>query len=285
MAIGGCGAQAAGECQLDTDCASGSCGENGQCNTTATPDASPEADAGAADARVSACGGEVDDEIVRGELPMQAGIKADFRVATGVTFDTTGDIVDGTRRWNLDQSFAGDVDVETELFSTQDAWYQDLFPTASYSATLSQESDLLGVFRLADDGLYLLGVVSPADGASRTELTYDPPALLMPLPLSEGASWTTDAAVTGLASGFLSSYSELYQGQADASGTLETPFGSFRVIRNRTTLTRTIGFSSTVSAQYSFVSECAGIVGGIVSTQGEEDDEFSEVAELRRLIP
>ena len=63
------------------------------------------------------------------------------------------------------------------------------------------------------------GVVSPEEGLARTELTYDPPALLMPLPLSEGASWTTDTAVTGLASGIFSIYSELYEGEADASGT------------------------------------------------------------------
>lgn len=240
---------------------------------------------GSADAATSACGSVVDGTISRDELPMVAGLSADFRVATNATFDSAGTMVDGTQTWDMDRPLANDVDTEVVLSGLSGSWYEDLFPAASYTGLLSQDSDLTGVFQLTDDGLYLLGVVSPDEGIARTELKYDPAVLLMPLPLSEGATWSTDADVSGVASGVISFYTETYEGSADASGNLVTPFGTFRALRTRIDLTRTIGLLVTTTRQFNFVSECAGIVASIVSENNEDNVEFSSAAEVRRVIP
>ena len=274
-----------GECTIAADCASGICDTNGQCNNNGTADGAPGDGSVDVDAALSACSSVVDGIITRDELPMAAGLSASFRVATSVTFDTAGTMVAETRTWDMDRPLANDVDVEVVLSSLAGTWYEELFPTASYTGLLGGASDLIGVFRLADDGLYLLGVVSPEDGLSRTELKYDPVVLLMPLPLSQGATWSTDAEVSGLASGIFSFFTESYAGSADASGSLLTPFGVFRTLRTRIDLTQTIGLLVTTTRQFNFVSECAGIVASIVSESNEENVEFMSAAELRRVIP
>jgi hypothetical protein len=210
---------------------------------------------------------------------------ANFRIATDATFDTSGSETDGLRSWDLNRSLANDVDAVVALTSASNAWYAGTFPSASYVSQLSSESDLLGVFRLDDTGLYLLGVVSPADGLTRTELSYSPAVLLMPVPLGEGMSWSTDADVSGVASGVVSVYAERYAGSANASGSLLSPFGEFNVLRTRMDLTRTVGLLVTSTRQYSFVAECAGIVASIVSQENEQALEFDSAAEIRRLIP
>ncbi len=285
MPISACESDPAGQCRIAADCPSGSCGANGQCNTNGLADAGPDADPSDLDAALSACGSLVDGIITRDELPMAPGRKANFRIATDATLDTSGSEVDGVRQWDLDRSLANDLDTEIILGAPGDAWYGAKFPDASYVSKLSQESDLLGVFRLDDQGLYLLGVVSPEDGVTRTELRYAPAVLLMPVPLSEGATWNTDTEVSGVATGLASFYTETYAGSANTSGTLLTPYGEFHALRTRIDLSRTVGLLVTTTRQYSFVAECAGIVASIVSQDNEEAQEFNSAAEIRRLIP
>lgn len=285
-AIPGCGDSTAGQCSINADCPSGQCRENGQCNNENTPDASGATDTGSdTDAALSACGGTLDAFISMNELPMRAGLKADFRIATNAEFDTAGTVENSLRTWNLDRQLANDVDTEVTLGSVADTWYASLFPNASYTAKLSQGSDLLGMFLLQEDGLYLLGVVSPEAGLTRTELKYDPPALLMPLPLSEESTWDQSSDVSGLALGVFTFYSERYLGQVDARGELITPFGTFQVQRLRVELTRTLGLLVTKTRQFNFVSECAGIVASVVSQEDEDEVEFSSATEIRRVIP
>jgi len=285
-AISACNTSPAGECSIGADCASGSCGENGQCNIATPADGGSDAADDSADAdSLSLCGSVIDNRITRDELPMAPGLKADFRVATEATFDTAGDDVAGIKTWDLDRSLANDVDIEVLLTSPVGTWFADSFPSASYVGQLSAGSDLLGVFRLAEDGLYLQGVVSPDEGLTRTELTYAPEVLLMPIPLEEGATWSTDASVSGVALGVFSVFSEEYLGSADGSGEVVTPFGTFRSLRTRIDLTRTVGLLVTTTRQYNFVSECAGIIASIVSNENEENVEFSSAAEIRRVIP
>jgi hypothetical protein len=76
---------------------------------------------------------------------------------------------------------------------------------------------------------------------------------------------------------------EEYQSQVDAHGTLKTPFGDFEVLRVRTDRTRTVGFSVTTQITYSFVAECFGTVATISSKENEDEDEFTDAAEVRRL--
>ena len=281
--LASCSSSSAGECTIGADCASGVCGEDGQCAASGA-DGGPGADA-ADDAGPLRCTDGIDGVLESSELPLQPGARAVFRTAQDIDFDTRPSEQGGETHWDLSGAFAGDQDEELVLLDPSEHWSSELFPTASYMAPLASDSDLLGVFELRDDGLFLLGVVSPEEGFARTELEYDPPALLLSLPAMQGTSWQSDSSISGLAQGVISVYSETYSGRIDHTGSAETPFGEFQVLRSQVELVRTIGLVTTTVQQHSLFAECAGSVASIRSQDDESESDFSEVAELRRLAP
>ncbi len=128
---------------------------------------------------------------------------------------------------------------------------------------LSDTQDLLGVFSLSATELDLEGVVSPASGVTQTETTETPPVATLKFPLQMGASWSTTSTVTGTLNGVFSTWQESYQDDVDAHGTLDTPFGTFDVLRVKVVLTRTVGIVPTVVRTFAFVTECFGTVATI----------------------
>ena len=179
-----------------------------------------------------------------------------------------------------------DTDRPLTLLSPTGTWWESKFPTASYAAVLSAEYDLLGVFKVDATQLVLLGVVSPAAGSSRTELTYDPPAKILALPIAAAASWTSTSTVSGTAQGAIASYSERYASLVDQVGTMKTPYGDFPVLRVATDLTRT-SFAVTILTKRSFawIAECFGSIATVQSQDNESSAEFTDPAEVRRLAP
>jgi hypothetical protein len=291
------------ECRVGADCASGVCRGNGTCAPPSDADARAE-DAlppdDAAEALPEDDGGEPEDDgaeaigclpnddgvIEREEVPLRAGVRATFLIGLDTPIDTAGTTEpDGTRAWDLSGPLAGDHSELVELLALADRWFAPDFPGATYAARLSDAEELLGVFEVATDALLLRGVVSPDDGVLRTNLTYDPPVTVLSFPLEVGDTWSTDSTVSGLASGVASFYREAYESQVDAAGTLETPYGSFDVLRVRVRLVRTVGVVPTVVRTFMFVSECFGTVAAITSRYNETEVEFTHAAEARRLAP
>jgi hypothetical protein len=302
------------ECRVGVDCASGVCSEDGVC-ATGTPtnptggdastapisDGGPElADATQIDAALPGCVPNNDGVITRAEVPLQAGLRATYRVATNPNEVTTtaGLAVDGgARRWDFAGTYASDQSVLVETLPLTGKWYAPKFANATYATRLSQSNDLLGVFEVTQGGVTLRGVVSPADGDKRTELSYAPPPAIVAYPLQLGAKWKTKAAIEGVAPATpggtafaVSNASEEYDAEADAVGELKTPFGTFQVIRVRTILTRTLPslfppFSATTKVRsYAWITECFGTVATATSKTDEANAEF-QPAELRRLAP
>lgn len=234
------------------------------------------------------CQPNYDGRITRQEVPLREGLYATFEVALDATVDTAGEPLeggaDGERSWDLTGDLNRDERVLVETLDPTGRWFSTDFPEASYVTRLSQEHDLLGVFELTDDALLLLGVVSPEEGFDVTNLEYDPPVVVLDFPLEEGKSWSTDASVSGTAQGVLTIGSEEYTSQVDASGELVTPYGTFPVLRVRTELDRQVNlwFTSEIRT-YAFVSECFGSVATIRSKDNEDEVEFTEAAEVRRL--
>jgi len=307
IALAGCADSGTPQCAVGADCASGACRADGTC-VPVDGDAGPPADgavddmgdvrpdgATIGDADVSDAapidGGGVcvptrDGIIQREEIPLRAGLRATFRVATDVDFDTAGEALDGDRRrWDLSGPFTGDADVLVETKDPTGEWYADGFPGATYVTRLTTEADLLGVFEVKPAALELMGVVSPDDGFDRTRLTNDPAVPALRFPLELGDTWSTDASVSGLASGVVSAYSEDYESEVDRAGELITPFGTFEVLRVRTELTRTVGLLTTRIVSFAFVSECFGTVATLRGNDDDTGSELSSVAELRRLAP
>jgi len=288
------------QCRVGADCASGVCLSDGTC---ALPQPGPDADkdqstsedaaeepadlpdANDAESSSTSCKPNLDGVIARDEIPLQAGLNAKFKIATDVDIDTHGVDQGGTLTWDYSIALPGDHLTILELQKIDSLWFAPKFPTATYAARLSESADLLGVFQITDDQLLLLGVVSPADGMTRTELKYEPAVVVLQFPIEQGKTWSTNSQVSGVAMGVASLYSEKYESQVDAKGNLITPLSTFPVQRVRTLLTRTVGVMTTTTRSFSFATECFGTVATISSASNESAEEFTKAAEIRRLSP
>ena len=295
--LSACAVSSAGStCRVGADCASAICRSDGTC---APPDP-PPSDASAPDTGVTDAGKDAvpffdaggcvandDGTILASEVPLAAGLKATFRVGTNVSNVSTAGATqsDGTRIWDLTGALSGDHARAVTTDSIVGAWYAPSFSGATYATRLTESSDLLGVFEKSNNALSLRGVVSPADGASSTKVTYNPAAVTLQFPLTASSSWTTTSTVTGNVSGIASYYTEQYASQVDAKGLMKTPFGDFKVFRVRTVLTRTVGVLPTVTRTFAFVAECFGTVATITSKSNEATVEFTSAAEVSRLSP
>lgn len=296
-----CEGSAARECRVGADCASGACTAEGTCAAPGgssgepTPavdsggNVDPAADGGGSssgDAAMPGCTPNKDGTITRAEVPIQAGLRATYRVAEDVDVDTAGvPQTDGTRAWDFSIALANDANVIVETMALTNKWYAPKYSGASYATKLRTSSDLVGVFETAPATVALRGVVSPDDGLYRTELAYDPSVAVLSFPLKMDATWTSDTNVSGVAVGVPSAYTEKYESIVDAKGTLKTPLGTFDVLRVRVLLTRTIGFGVTKVRTFAFVTECYGTVATVTSEDDEGDIEFTRALEIRRIAP
>ena len=296
LLVVGCGAAGSTPCQVDTDCAGGVCGVSGVCQPPPATDGGagdggPNAtDGGAGDGGPNATDGGTatcvpnhDGTVSRDEVTLAPGLSATFRIATQATVDTAGTYdTDGTRHWHLDGPLAGDHDVQVATLSPAGTWWAGDFKDATYAGRLRDGQDLFGVFQATPTALMLLGVVSQNGGATRTELTYHPAVEVLHFPLTQGAAWRTDAQVTGVTDGVASYYTESWVDRVDAAGRLDTPYGTFDVLRVRV---ETTDDQVTPTRSFLFVSECFGTVASIFSNPGETAAEFTRAAEVERLAP
>ncbi|MGE0547175.1 MAG: hypothetical protein AB7O24_24485 [Kofleriaceae bacterium] len=270
-------------CRVGADCASGICLPDGTCSST-------EADGGVDDAPPStdapeSCG-NLDGTITRDEAPLDAGLMATYRVGIETSVSTAGTMnPDGSRTWDLTTAMAGDHDVHFETKSIAGTWFAEAFPTATFASRLNADGTLLGVYQATPTALLLVGVVSPAGGLGRTELTYDPPVEVKRYPLASNDSWTELADVSGLAAGFVAAYSETFDVSVDAAGNAVTPAGTYPVLRVRTVVTRTVGIVDTILRTYQLDAECLGSVATLRANDNESEVEFTNAAEAWRRGP
>jgi len=282
----GCGDDLA-VCRLAADCASGVCLADGMCEPL-SGDGGPDGgdtDAGAgSDSGFPACTPNFDGVVQRSEVPDQPDLGAKFRVAFDTPVDTAGDAqADGSRNWDL----AGPLNMDSDMFIQRLAitgeWYEQTFANADYAIQISRQDELLGIIDERQNGVYLLGLVSPQGGALRTELAYDPAIALLRFPIDASSSWTTDSTVTGLANGVAAFYTEDYVSSVDGFGELATPFGDFPVIRIRAELTRVVGVVITTHTTLSYITECLGTVASVRAEGTDPNPTFA--TEVWRLTP
>ncbi len=304
LPVGGACSTSSTECTVGADCASGVCASNGKCaplsttnhdgGVTVQPDAQvQEAQAGDApdqetgtDGDSGLCMPNNDGTITREEVPMIAGLHANFVIAENVTVDSAGTMnPDGSRSWDLSGMLTGDHTVVTTTDAPQGQWFSPKFTTATYTTKLSDTSTLLGIFQATGQSLLLQGVVSPTSGTQQTEVSYMPGAEILGLPMSMGSSWSSTSTITGTDTGVEVLYTEKYASTVDAHGTLKVPYGTFDVLRVQTTLTRTVGAVVTVTQSLAFIAECFGPVATLTSQSNETQTEFTNAAEAQRLSP
>lgn len=279
-------------CTQDSDCDSHFCKADGTCGPAATDGGNPDSGSGSGSGSNSElCTPNHDGSITTDEVPLAAGKMANFRVATDATWATAGTAAaNNTRTWNLTGALANDSDGPTTLTGPTTEWWvgDDGFATTSYYTKLTASSDLLGVFHRDAAGITLLGVVSPTKTTGTyTEITYDPPATILKIPFKAGDTWTSSSNVVGYYSGAYVNYTEKYTSNVDQTGTMTTPYGDFPVLRVGTVLQQQqvgVGTYNTVRS-YAWMAECFGTVAKVASQNNESNAEFSDDAEVTRIIP
>lgn len=286
MNVLGCSGGSGTECTRDEDCDSSFCRADGTCGEV-QPDGGTGSDSLPPDMTSELCTPNHDDAVELAELPLRAGKMANFRIATDASFNTAGmSAGGGMRRWDLSGALANDADAEIVLASSSGAYWAADFPTATYAVPLSAGSDLLGVFHVDATALTLLGVVSPTAGTLGTNVSYDPPATILKLPITPNAQWSSSSTVSGTLEGGFVNYTENYEAIVDAVGTMKTPYGEFPVLRVATDMEQ-LQIITPFGGKRSFawIAECFGSVANVTSQDFESSSEFDDPAEVRRLAP
>lgn len=309
-------------CRVNADCTSGVCASDGRCVAPPVPDAgapdtstpAPGDDDDDVIIRTPDDGGGLakrgcianrDGKIEASEVPTRAGLHGIFRFATKALASTQGTDVPGSkkRRWDFGGELNGDTNVLIETLALPKKWYAPKFPNGSYATAIGRSPDLLAVFAKADnDDLTILGAVSSYDGPFRTELINSKAVAVLSFPLEVGKKWESGVVnVTGVGPNpFMPTspsvpyaYKDEYKNEVDAEGEVVSPLGTFDVLRVKIVLTRTFpavppavpNETVHVTRQYAFVTECYGNVASISSELNEPNEEFTNVAEIRRIAP
>jgi hypothetical protein len=176
-------------------------------------------------------------------------------------------------------------------------WFAAALPGGDF--VQSYGDGVLGVYRLTDQALSLVGLASEAPG--ETAIAYDPPVPLLKLPLRLGDAWTAlDTRVSGTFEGQrypldtgltgVVSLSHSFQFQVDRAGFVALPAGEFPVWRVSVLLTMEVRNSlnpvpvATVRRVILlFLAECVGLVARVASRDGETATDFTFATEFRRL--
>jgi hypothetical protein len=255
---------------------------------------------------VTGCTGNGDGIIERSEFPAEQalGLVASYTVnkpgtqvpVPGLGGKQQDDKV--TWAWDFSAKIQGKDEVRYEsILPLSSFWFQDLYPGGEFVQPFS--SEYMGIYRLEDSGLYLLGIASSEEDV--TALVYAEPVLLLMLPLEKGKAWEAlDVAAEGLyegqaypadygAAGTLS-VTHSYSFVADKKGVVEVPAGFFPVQRVYLDLEMAVHNSlmlppvaqKRVRIAY-FVAECAGTVALVRSLEGETQKEFQWASEYKRL--
>jgi hypothetical protein len=235
--------------------------------TDAGADAGAGRDAGGRDAgSLGECRPNNDGVITAAEMPVAAGlvVRSTFLTSGQTPFAGQGEMVGGVRQWDLSGDLPGDHPFVLEVRPLEGMWFASKFPNATFYMRLQEQQELLGVFEATDDGLLMLGAVSPTDGLLRTELTYDPPAKVIVYPLAVGKSWSSTSTASGVTDGVLTSVVQTLSVKVDLEGDIKTPLGTFHALRVNSSTTSFPAPPSTHS--FAFVSECLGTVA-LVSSQ------------------
>ncbi len=219
------------------------------------------------------------------EVNLRAGLAATYRVnppGTLAPVDVAGRPIDGQLEWDM-SSLAGEV-VSVPLEAVSGAWFAELFPSADFAVGSDVSGDTLQVFRLEEDRLLLLGLVSRQPDITR--LIYDTPIVALRFPLRLDDSWTAKSTVTnGRLGGLPVATEDTYEVKVDALGAVRLPYvkldHSLKIQLHVTS--HALGGATAAYYQHQWFHECYGEVARAVSQRDEASPTFSEAAELRRL--
>lgn len=238
-----------------------------------------------------------DGVISHDELPVVPGIPLHTLVAepaTGtVPVDIVGQDVAGVRTWDLSADLPGDTLLTLVASQVADHWFApavaEAFPDAApltdgvgtYVAPLDDET--LAVFARSEAALEILAVASVDGGLYRTFITYDPPILVLALPLQVGSAFSSESTGSGtfLGNPFYVS-ADVYTSEVDAVGDVVTRAGTWPALRLRVAQDVFAGVRVT-SEQVIFMTPCLGVIARADSAVGARARDFTDAARVLRL--
>jgi hypothetical protein len=294
LVLAGCNGNKSG-CLVDDDCAVGDACVNGVCRQLSGADlsgvaadlggadfATPIPDGWNPDALTATCSFNGDGTITRDEEQFVVGLGALFAVnAPGTTVPVNTVAQSGL--WDFSAPVSSEAKQFDQLVDPSGQWWAGDFTTATYGERIDDGQQAYGVFRVSADKLEMLGVVSDQNGATRTELTYATPIVVLKFPLSVGTTWTADSDVSGVASGIAFFAHESYQFSVGERGMTKVPAATFDTLRIKMSYTQTYGALVTTRITYLHMAECYGAVARIRSQDNETSANFTQAAEYRRL--
>jgi hypothetical protein len=226
------------------------------------------------------CVGNNDGKIDINEVQFVTGVKVNY------LFNPPGTTVpvnpDGPN-WDF-TSTEGVIHV-LELDPVKDQWFASSFPGADYATVTDVGSGLLGVFKIANETVWIMGYASPTPDPE-TLLVYDTPIASLRFPISLGDSWTSVGRINGgKVLGQPVAVVDTYQIAVDKVGTANLPFLHFdNVMRIHVKVSELLaGGVAQTRTQYLFFHECYGELGRMVSLTNEVNDPFTTAGEVRHL--
>lgn len=233
------------------------------------------------------CMGNRDGVIERSEMAFLLGASVIYAVnRAGTTVDpvdTAGMTTASGRVWNYSAADPQDQRVLDEVTPPTGQWWSSSYADATFAAVVDRTTNLLGVYRVSDGALELLGTVSTEQ--NRTNLRFTPPVAVLRFPLRMGATWTQTVTGLGTVNYTPLTNTTVYTSRIDADGEVWTPAGRFRALRMRTDLDQSIPLTvfRTTRRTYTFITECWGVVARVASVDNESAEEFRRASEYRRL--
>jgi hypothetical protein len=255
------------------------------CFGSNTPPPNDDAGYGQGADLAGACSGNNDGVIARSELVFPTGLAVHYLSnppGTTVMVSPDGTAMSGSTAWDL-TSTAGEV-LDFTLQPISGMWFASQFPGATYVTTADVQSGLLGVFRVTDTSLDILGFASPQP--NQTLFVYDSPIQSLRFPVQLGDSWVTGGhIINGKLNGQPYAANDTYKITVDARGTAVLPYLKFdNTMRVHVEISQALPGGVTVTRiQDLFFHECYGELGRMVSNPGETNPSFTTAAEFRRL--
>lgn len=233
----------------------------------------------------SSCVSNNDGVFARSELPLVIGVTARYLqnpAGTEATVDPVGQASPDGTAWDF-TSEAGNI-VELPILSMNGLWFADKFPGATYATYTDVASKTLGIFKLTDTALQIMGFAS--ETPDQVLLVYATPVDSIRFPVREGDAWLATGKITdGKFNGLPVAETDTYKVTVDAKGVVVLP--SVRIantLRIRVELDQvTLGGATNHVTQLLYFRECVGEVGRMVSKSNETNPNFTTATTFRRL--
>ena len=235
------------------------------------------------------CVPNLDGKIDAAELRAGLGVVARYLVSTAPrTVDVAGKQFTSGTHWSFTGDYADDRVVEIGPSKPEGTWFAASFPGATFTAPFDAGATTIAIYAATDSSIQLLGLASaeenPKEG--KTLLIYETPIDAYRFPLQPGASWVSASLVKNATLRGLPYFGkDTYEIAVDGSGILDLPdLELSQAIRVRTKVTvQPDAGPAVVQRQAQFLFECFGEVARATSQNGEQNDDFTTAAEVRRL--